>query len=493
MERPAANDVAARSPILSRQEWFRLALCAGIVILGVLVIIGWLRGVEPLKSVVPGLPTMKFNTAAAMALVGIGLAAANYRALFWRVLATIAGAAAASIGLLTFFQYAAGVDLGIDQLFVADTGTLRGSGFPGRMSWLTAAAWMALGPAIILLAQGRSRRAIAIAHILIGYAGFVSVLAVAGYTFGAEAFWGIGFYTQIAVHTAAGLAVVVVAGLMTRAREGWLEPYADSPAARSMLVRLLPLSLAVPAGLGLLLMLGAGLGAFNAPYAFAVFIPTTGIAMIVGSLWIARKQREAEILRLQYERHLQLLVGELNHRVKNTLAIVQSLAHQSLADHASPAEAKAAFVGRLQALAAAHNMLTSRNWENLPLDQLLKGVLEAHGNVGQRFQLDGPSIELSPKASVTMAIAAHELATNATKYGALSSLGGRVRISWSNDGGQFRFRWQESGGPRYEPPSVEGFGTRMLKRALASEMGGTARLDFAPEGLTYELISPAQP
>jgi two-component sensor histidine kinase len=492
MERITAGDMSARPPISNRREWVRLALCASVLLLGVLVIFGWLRGVEPLKSVVPGLPTMKFNTATAIALVGIGLAAANYRAAFWRFVAILAGGAAAGIGLLTILQYATGFDLGIDQLIVTDTGTLIGSGHPGRMSWLTATAWLALGPAIITLALGESRRSIAIAHILIGYAGFVSVLAVAGHTFGAEQFWGIGFYTQIAVHTAAGLGVAVVAGLMTRAGQGWLEPYTDSPAARSMLVRLLPLSLAVPVGLGLLLMLGAGLGAFNAAYAFAVFIPATGIAMIVGSLWIARKQREAEILRLQYERHLQLLVGELNHRVKNTLAIVQSLAHQSLSDQASPAEAKAAFVGRLQALAAAHNMLTSRNWDNLPLDQLLRGVLAAHGNVGQRFQLDGPSIELSPKASVTMAIAAHELATNATKYGALSGPSGRVRISWSNDDGQFRFRWQESGGPNCEPPAADGFGTKMLKRALASEMGGTARLDFAPDGLTYELVGPPQ-
>ena len=481
------RSIAVRRP----REPLRLGLCILVVLLGVSVIIGWLENIERLKSIAPTLTNMKFNTAVGFVLTGSGLAAAEYRSNWARWVAISCGIALLALGGATLSQYATGVDLGIDELIVADREILRGTIAPGRMSWLTATAWTTFGIALISLAAGYTRKIVATAHFLIAYGGVVSVLAAGGYTFGAEQFWGIGIYTQIAVHTAAGLLVATAAGMMTRAGDGWFEPFRDSPAAQSLLVRLFPLSLLVPISLGLLLMLGAGLGAFNAAYAFAVFIPATSIAMMAGSLWIARQHRAAELQRLQYERHLQLVVGELNHRVKNMLSIVQSLAHQSLTDRHFPEDAKAAFSGRLEALATAHDMLTRQNWDRLPIDQLLKAVLAAHDNDGGRFELDGPSIDLSPKASVTLAIAAHELATNATKYGALSSADGRVGIRWHNGDGGFHFNWREFGGPPPKQKISEGFGSKMLKRALAVELGGKALLEFSPDGLNYELRCPA--
>ncbi|HKT16133.1 MAG TPA: ATP-binding protein [Allosphingosinicella sp.] len=278
-----------------KSRHLRLTMSGLLVALGMSVVIGWVFGLAALTSVLPGLSTMKFNTAICLMLIGFGTAGAGAAHQGLRGGGAVAGGLVTAIGALTLFQYLAGVDLRIDQLFVADRGTLRGSGFPGRMSPLTATAFMALGPSIMLLALGRKRATIVVAHILAGYAGFVGFLAAAGYAFGAEAFWGIGFYTAIAVHTAVGLLIAVVAALMTRADEGWMAPFRDSPDARALLAQLLPISIFLPAALGVILMFGSGLGAFNAAFGFAFFAPCMTLALVWVAIRVARRARDAEL------------------------------------------------------------------------------------------------------------------------------------------------------------------------------------------------------
>lgn len=181
------------------------------------------------------------------------------------------------------------------------------------------------------------------------------------------------------------------------------------------------------------------------------------------------------------EDHRELLMRELDHRVKNTLAIVQSLAHQTLRGEQTLAEARTALTGRLAALSGAHGLLTRQNWRSLDLRALLHEALEAFPQ--ERCSLRGPSVRLPPQAAVAMAMAAHELATNAAKYGALSNETGRVSIRWSREDGRLSLTWRETGGPPVVIPSRRGFGSQMLERALALELGGTVRLEFSPEGL----------
>jgi two-component sensor histidine kinase len=475
-----------------RSEQLRQLLCAAIILLGVGVCVGWLFKIEILKSVYPGLSTMKLNTALGFALTGAGLWLAGVRPRLVRYVGAFLGLAVAALGIVTLSEYLLDADFGIDQAIVPDTGVLSGSGHPGRMSPLTATGWIVLGTATFLLAVATRRSEVIVAHCLAMTAGAISIIAVAGYAFGAQAFWGIGVYTAVAVHTAAGLMLVAAATLMTRAREGWLQPYVSSPAALSMLSRILPLSLAVPIMLGLVIMLGAGLGMYNAPYGFALFIPLTAVAMVLACLWVAARQKESELVRLRYERHLQLVVAELNHRVKNTLSIVQSFAHQSLKGSATPEQAGAAFEGRLTALAAAHRMLTEENWDNVALIDLIANSLDAHNDTGTRFAIEGPDLAVTPKTAITLAMTLHELATNSTKYGALSAPDGFARVSWSNDNGLFHFRWQDCNGPQVAPAAKAGFGSRMLSKAMASEIGGKATLDFDPEGLRYEITAPSR-
>ncbi|HEX6374653.1 MAG TPA: PAS domain S-box protein [Allosphingosinicella sp.] len=200
------------------------------------------------------------------------------------------------------------------------------------------------------------------------------------------------------------------------------------------------------------------------------------------------ESRRAEAELRDSERHLRLLVDELNHRVKNTLAIVQGLAQQSFRGGGVPADVRRGFEGRLAALAAAHDLLTCRNWEGAELGDLVASVAAPH--CGERMAIDGPPLRLPPKLAVTLALALHELCTNAAKYGALSAPGGRVAVTWTKAGGpepELRLRWRETGGPRVATPSRRGFGTRMIERALASETGGRAKLEFRPEGLACEI------
>jgi len=193
--------------------------------------------------------------------------------------------------------------------------------------------------------------------------------------------------------------------------------------------------------------------------------------------------------RKRFERHQQLLVGELNHRVKNTLAVVQSLAHQTFQGKSSPADAIASFEGRLQALAAAHNLLTRKNWDSAALDEVLSETL-CPFCAPDRCIRDGPAVMLPPSIVVAFTLAAHELATNAAKYGALSTDSGRIFIGWTRAGTGLDFVWREEGGPPVSAISKGGFGTKLINRLLAAELGGTVELDFEPGGLVCRVHAP---
>jgi two-component sensor histidine kinase len=186
------------------------------------------------------------------------------------------------------------------------------------------------------------------------------------------------------------------------------------------------------------------------------------------------------------ERRQQMLIGELNHRVKNMLSVVQSLAYQTFRGDAPPKAAISAFEGRLQALAAAHNLLTEQRWESASMLQIVKLALAPFCDVG-RCEVDGPDVSLSPQRAVSLALAVHELATNATKYGALSRDTGRVLVSWTVDGADFELTWREEGGPPARPPKAEGFGMRLIRRSLAAELRGAVEVEFADSGIRYQI------
>jgi two-component sensor histidine kinase len=202
--------------------------------------------------------------------------------------------------------------------------------------------------------------------------------------------------------------------------------------------------------------------------------------------------------RRRVEKHQDLLLAELNHRVKNTLAIVLSIATQTLR-HADTAETfRAGFEARIMALAEAHNLLTESNWEGASLRAMIERVLTPYRGVGEpRYILAGTKdIQIGPRMAVALVMALNELATNAAKYGALSDEKGQVNVSWAiaegGEPGYLRVKWAEIGGPPVNPPERKGFGSRLI-RSLSEDEAGKVEMEFAPTGLvcTFDLPLPA--
>ncbi|MBA3446125.1 MAG: PAS domain-containing protein [Pseudaminobacter sp.] len=193
------------------------------------------------------------------------------------------------------------------------------------------------------------------------------------------------------------------------------------------------------------------------------------------------------------EQHLRLMNDELKHRVKNTLAMVGAIASQTFGGTNQSPVVKA-FHNRLGAFAKAHDILTSQTWATASVDDVIAGALAPYRSERGRFVVSGPAITLGSKQAISLALAVHELATNATKYGALSSSAGRVHVDWreeSVDGMEhFRFVWRESGGPAVAEPIKNGFGSQLICRVLMADFGGDVSLDYRPDGLICTLTAP---
>jgi PAS domain S-box-containing protein len=199
--------------------------------------------------------------------------------------------------------------------------------------------------------------------------------------------------------------------------------------------------------------------------------------------------------RKKAESRQKTLIDELNHRVKNTLATVQSLARQTARGASVVKEFETRLEGRLIALSQAHDQLTRGNWQQADLREIVEGALSAHGEeMSEQVTIDQTPVDLSPRAALTLAMVFHELTTNAVKYGSLSQPSGRLHVTWRREDGKegrtLRLRWQESGGPPVEPPTRPGFGSRMIERSIPAELGGTAALRFEPAGVICELEFP---
>jgi PAS domain S-box-containing protein len=193
----------------------------------------------------------------------------------------------------------------------------------------------------------------------------------------------------------------------------------------------------------------------------------------------------------------QAMIDELNHRVKNTLSTVQSIVTQILRRPASPAEVREAIESRILALSRSHDLLTSSNWEGTGLHDLVDTALEPFEVVtgrAERFTIEGDNVQLPPTAALPLAIALHELATNAVKYGAFSNDAGTIAISWTAAlgvaGDRLVLRWLEHGGPPVSAPTHKGFGSWVIERGLAHELGGRVSLNYRREGVACTIDIP---
>jgi len=179
------------------------------------------------------------------------------------------------------------------------------------------------------------------------------------------------------------------------------------------------------------------------------------------------------------------LLAEVAHRAKNILAVVQSLAYQTSAPTVDAF--RTALIGRIKALALAQGALIETQWQGAELSGLISSVVNAHNAEDAEIIVDGPSVRLSSLQATTFALIINELASNALKHGAMSTPAGRVSVTWKRDGDRLLLDWRETGGPKVSEGGDAGFGTTLIRRAAALQLGGSAELTFEPDGIVCHI------
>jgi two-component sensor histidine kinase len=223
-------------------------------------------------------------------------------------------------------------------------------------------------------------------------------------------------------------------------------------------------------------------------------VATFGIVCLAFGTWFAVRLA-TQLARSQADR--ELLINELNHRVKNTLATVQGLVASTLRSAVSIADAKKAMEERIVALGRAHDVLTQEHWESAHLRELALSIVQPYRTEHtNRINVFGPDLRVNPRAAVALAMVLNELMTNAAKYGALSQPEGRVQVEWSTTGdgnpAKLRMVWMELGGPSVQSPIRRGFGSTLIEQSIARELRGTLEKNFHPAGLICTMMLPLE-
>lgn len=207
---------------------------------------------------------------------------------------------------------------------------------------------------------------------------------------------------------------------------------------------------------------------------------------------VLRLADHASAERQQASARQELLIAELNHRVRNILAMIRGLIRQSQPSDPAVKDFAKVVDGRIHALARAHNQITDDHWGPAPLEALIEAEAQAFVQPSERVTFAGNPVMLNPQAYSTMALVLHELVTNSTKYGSLSK-GGTVEIEWErNEAGDLLLTWCERGGPEVTVPTRKGFGTTIIHKSVPYDLGGTAKVDYAPSGLQACFRIPAR-
>lgn len=227
------------------------------------------------------------------------------------------------------------------------------------------------------------------------------------------------------------------------------------------------------------------------------FHPDVLVNAVRSGIRARRRQREVEMHLAERQRTQErqsLLIRELHHRVKNTLANVQGLLGATARSSQDIGEFYRSFSNRIVSLSQTHSLLTEDYWQTAQLDLILKNELEPYGEAAQRVLLSGPVVELSADIAVPTGMAFHELTTNSVKYGALSSPEGRIEVRWNVNEGETGRRvhisWTERNGPPVESPKSRGFGSALIERVLAQQCNADVQLRFAPEGVQFTMDAP---
>ena len=238
-------------------------------------------------------------------------------------------------------------------------------------------------------------------------------------------------------------------------------------------------------------MEGTRTGAFRAFHELADKVAETLRATLIEV--VLRLADEAAAERHQANARQEVLIAELNHRVRNILGVIRGLIRQSQPDEPGVKEFVRVVDGRIHALARAHNQITDDHWGPAPLEALIAAEAAAFASRPSSIKAHGPALLLNPAAYSTMALVLHELVTNSIKYGSLSQPSGEVQIEWHrNNSRDLVFNWEDVKGPVVKPPTRKGFGTTIIERSVPYDLGGTAQARYEPEGARFQFVIPAR-
>ncbi len=494
-------DESRRAAALAR--WSR-GLGVGVATVGAVVLVGWALQIQMLREILPGLATMKPDTATGMLLLGVAMAvlARPRRMPGWAVI----GARATAWLVVAFFattllEYAITRDFGINTVVLRLLGrgeeALTGRGGGGER-WAplmapapaTIAGLMLAGLSLALL-DARPRWRIRPSEILGASAGMIGMVAVLGYVFGVQELYHFGLYFSTALHTAICLVTLGLAVLLSRAERGAMSVIISGNEGGVLARRLVPLAGLAPLALAAIALVGHRMGWYGPGVAIALLGVSSAVVLAAGALVTAASLNRSDAARRAVESRQSMMMAELDHRVKNNLAAVLSLAELTIDSSASLQSFGSTFKGRVRAMARTHEALAATRWEGVRLRDVVEMTVAPLADGGSRLSAEGEDVMLPSRASSAICVMLHELATNAAKYGAFSTPEGRVHVAWSMDAAKnLTLEWRETGVDGIREPERRGFGTEMIHGAVGHELQGTVTLEYRPPGLRCRVTAP---
>ena len=432
--------------------------------------------IDRLESVKAAAVTMKANTAIGLILCAAAIAIFTVAPARRQSLVRWLSGLLVMLGIATFAQDLFGVDFRIDQLIVAETSHYA-TGSPGRMAPSTAVCLALMGLSIFQA----TREKIVSAQILSSLAGLIGMVSLIGYSYGVPDFYRIGIYTAMAMNTAFVLVTLWCGILLLFWRDGLLA-FNRETIGRFLSFYIVPSGLVIVYVLGLLIARFAVIDPTSSAFGISVYTACVMTLLVGSALWAGRRLAA-------FENQQTLLINELNHRVKNILAVAISMNRQ--VSRTAPENARASLERiseRLHALSNAHALLLETDWSSADLKTIVEMELAPFTqDRGENVSIEGPPIRLMSDNAVNFCMVIHELATNAAKYGSLSVTDGKLNVHWKVDANILDLAWIERGGPPVTPPEENGFGGVLISQSMPN-----AAIDrrFETEGLAMNLRLP---
>jgi two-component sensor histidine kinase len=490
-------------PSPKKLQWFAAGTAAFAVLVALLSIVGWMLSVPALRSVRAGLPSMKPITAIGFVLISASLLLQldflwPRARLAWRqVIACLLCACVVVLMGSLLVQYAMqrdwGWSLAISRLMVNDSDLSEGvrtevwAPVMGA-SPATALAEMLLALSVALL-NLRIRKPLKVSELVALPAIILGSTGLIAHAFDSQALLHFHPYSSMAVHTAALLMLLGIGVILSRSDSGAMGMALQDNAGGRVVRRLLPAMIATPVVLGAWAMALQRLGVFGTTVEIVLLSILNSTVLCAAVILVAYPLARADMEQRRGQSRQRMMMAELDHRVKNTLAAILSLADLTMMTSSSMDSFSKTFSGRLRAMARTHEALASQRWEGVNMEELVRLTVAPMAN--KRLSIGGEQVILPARASSPVCMALHELATNAAKYGAINVPTGTIDIRWDVDQeGMLNIHWRESGITGLKAPTRVGFGTQLIHGAIGHELGGRVSMKYEDPGFACTMSLP---